>query len=95
MAVKKRRRRKVNEEVSSEIKAAQLAPLEEQKVMHQTDTLRLETAEINMPKNLFGAETETARIFHPHRVVVVLIGILLAFIAFIAYLISQMPDPSR
>lgn len=95
MALRRIGRRKASEEASSEIKAAQLAPLEEQKAMHRTDTLRLETAEINMPKNLFGAETETARIFHPHRIVVILIGILLVFIAFIAYLISQMPEAAR
>ena len=95
MALKKRRWRKANVEASSEIKAAQLAPLEELEAMHQTDTLRLETAEINMPKNLFGVETETARIFHPHRIVVILIGILLVFIAFVAYLVSQMPEQTR
>lgn len=93
MAVKKRRR-KIEEE-TSEFKAAMLAPHEEQLEQHTTDLGALRINAENLPKNFIGAEDETARMFRPHGIVVAIIGLLLAFIAFVAYLIGLMPEPTR
>jgi len=82
---------------TAEFKAARLAPPEEQSAQHITDTetIRLDTGNLKLPKNLVGAETETARMFRPHKGVVVILGLALLFVAFIMYLISQMPVPAN
>lgn len=82
---------------TSEVKAARLAPPEEQMAQHTTDmgALRINTGNLNLPKQFVGAETEPSRIFRPHRIVVVLLGLVLAFIVFIAYLVSRTPEPEN
>jgi len=84
-------------EDTSEFKAAQLAPLEESTGEHRTDTdtIQISTGDLQLPKNLIGVETDTARVLRPHRVVVVIIGLLLLFVAFIMYLVSQMSTPAN
>ena len=93
MAVKDGLRRRSRRAETREEKAARLAPLEEQIAQHTTDlgAIRVDTGKLQLPKSFVGHESETPSVFRPHRVVVVLLAILLAFIAFIAYLISRMP----
>lgn len=75
--------------------AAQLAPLEEQ----QADSRKAEQNGVifvgskenkRIPAGLSGQETEGA--FQIDKVIIFILLIALAYIAFIAYMVSQMPE---
>jgi len=94
----KRRGKKETAELS-----ARLAPLEETAEaakLHQAvpdgrptndDTIRVNTAALNLPKRLVEEERTGARIFYLDPLVVAILVFMLAFIAFIAWQITRMP----
>ena len=94
----KRRGKKETAELS-----ARLAPLEEvveADKLHQAvpdgrpandDTIRVNTASLNLPKRLVEEERTGASIFYLDPVVVAILVFMLAFIAFIAWRITLMP----
>ena len=94
----KRRGKKETAELS-----ARLAPLEEtaaadkmQQAMPEgqpanDDTIRINTASLNLPKRLVEEERTGARIFYLDPIVVAILVFMLAFIAFIAWQITLMP----
>ncbi|HEX7177885.1 MAG TPA: hypothetical protein VF240_21680 [Pyrinomonadaceae bacterium] len=94
----KRRGKKETAELS-----ARLAPLEETAAadkMHQAvpeglpvndDTIRVNTAALNLPERLVEEERTGARIFYLDPIVVAILVFMLAFIAFIAWRITLMP----
>ena len=83
--------------------SARLAPLEETVEageMHQAvpaeqpandDTIRVNTASLNLPERLVEEERTGARIFYLDPIVVAILAFMLAFIAFIAWRITHMP----
>lgn len=82
-----------SEEAAS--RAARLAPLEEQEARESSagngGGLILDTAGLKLPKGLVEEEKEKPRLLDFNPVVVVIFFAALAFIAFIAYLISIEP----
>ena len=107
MAVRRRRhkhgpgeRKKHAEELS-----ALLAPLEEQHPelaaeaqdgdgSYNDATIKVSTASVKLPKELVGGERHGARVFRLDPVVIVILCVMLSFIAFIAWQISQLPAPT-
>jgi hypothetical protein len=104
MAVK-RHRHKSDEKRRHREQSARLAPLEETKGFRQSaqhdgnhsarDTIRVGSASIKMPEQLIAEERDAADTFRPHPVVVVIVALALAFIAFIAWQITLMPPPAK
>jgi hypothetical protein len=82
--------------------AERLTPLEETEGFAQShqaegehtpdDTIHVDSASIRMPEHLVEDEREGARIFWLETVVVVILTFMLAFIAFIAWQITLMPE---
>jgi len=80
--------------------AAQLAPLEE---IHESRSptannnggaIRMDTGALSLPKSLGEADENDSPLFRPEPVVIVILLIALAFIAFIAWQVSQMEPPA-
>lgn len=100
MAVKKRAARHRhytgNQKGDASELSARLAPLEERDGKHATDdnTIVLDTGSLKLPKALLEGEEETARLFGLEPVILVIFLLALCFIAFVAYLIHQMPVPT-
>jgi hypothetical protein len=87
--------------------AAQLAPLEEQNkavaaqqgadgkssaqagMHHERGAIVVDTGNLVIPKNV--SETEERAFWRIEPVVIVIVGLMLLFIAFVAWQISQMP----
>ncbi len=107
MSVKNRRytfRRKKNKTHTQEL-AHRLAPLEEMQESAKLqqavpngkpasgvdDTIRVDSSSIKLPEKIVEEEREGFDIFHPDPIVVWIAGLLLAFIAFIAWQITRMP----
>ncbi len=108
MAVKKKRRRshhhKSDDERRHQELSARLAPLEETKEFKQSEqrdgggaagTIRVDSKSVKMPEQLIAEERDAADTFRPHPVVVVILIIALAFIAFVAWQITLMPPPAK
>jgi hypothetical protein len=83
--------------------AARLTPLEETKAFEDSpqkdgrpggadDTIRVDSKSVPMPEHLVEDEREGANIFRLEPVVLFLLAIMIAFIAFIAWQISLMPQ---
>ena len=82
--------------------AERLTPLEETaefKRSHQVedrhaadDTIHVDSNSVRMPEHLVEDERQGARIFYLEPVVVFLLAAMLAFIAFIAWQITLMPE---
>jgi hypothetical protein len=80
--------------------AERLKPLEETKEFREspqvegkrgTDTIRVDSKSVPMPENFVEDEREGASIFRLEPVVLFILVVMLAFIAFIAWQISLMP----
>jgi hypothetical protein len=82
--------------------AARLTPLEEMEEFkeskqsddnqsHMDDTIRVDKNSVKMPENLVEDERDAASTFHLDTAVVVILAVMLAFIAFVAWQISGMP----
>jgi hypothetical protein len=83
--------------------AARLAPLEEREEFRKSpqsdgnqsninDTIRVDKNSVKMPEHLVDEERDAASTFRVDYVVVVILAVMLAFIAFITWQISRMPD---
>ena len=82
--------------------AERLAPLEETekfKKSHQSDgehapddTIHVDSSSVRMPGHLVDDEREGARIFRLEPVVLFILAAMLAFIAFVAWQITLMPE---
>ncbi len=78
--------------------AARLAPPEEQSegiVAHPGSNnggvIIVDTGSLKLPQGMIEAEKGMTRALRPHPIVIVILCVALAFIAFIAWLISGMP----
>ena len=81
--------------------AGRLAPLEETEAFNDSqqkdsarapdDTIRVGSASVRMPENLVDDEREGASVFRVEPVALVILFVMLAFIAFVAWQISLMP----
>ena len=101
----RKRRRRTHQHQSDEKKShkelsARLAPLEETEEFKRSeqregrngdDTIRVDSTSVHTPEQLIAEERDAAETFRPHPVVVVILLITLAFIAFIAWQITLMP----
>ena len=83
--------------------AARLAPLEETDAFEESpqkdasahapdDTIRVDSASVPMPESLVEDEREGASIFRLEPVALFILLAMLAFIAFVAWQISLMPQ---
>ncbi|MDT5263213.1 MAG: hypothetical protein QOC61_2217 [Acidobacteriota bacterium] len=82
--------------------AARLTPLEETKEFKRSsqrdgdhdadDTIRVDSASVRMPERLIDEEKEGGSIFHLEPVALVILAFMLAFIAFVAWQITLMPE---
>jgi hypothetical protein len=83
--------------------AARLVPLEETEEFKDSpqvearqrvadDTIRVDSKSVPMPEHLVDDEREGASIFRLEPVVVFLLVVMLAFIAFVAWQITFMPE---
>lgn len=82
--------------------AERLAPLEETDAFHDShqkeaahapdDTIRVDSASVQMPESFVEDEREGASIFRIEPVALFILIAMLAFIAFVAWQISLMPD---
>lgn len=81
--------------------AARLKPLEETEAFEKspqvegkrgTDTIRIDSKSVPMPEHLVGDEREGASIFRLEPVVLFILIGMLAFIAFVAWQITLMPE---
>ncbi len=101
MAVKKESRRSLSPVKAKSAKAARhaahLAPPEEQngkqpdKALNKDGAIVLDTAKLALPKGVIEDEKDGARLLGMNPVVLFIFCFALAFIAFIAYLISIEP----
>ena len=81
--------------------AARLAPLEETEAFGESaqrdgdrnagDTIRVGRTSVKMPEKFLGEERDAASTFRLDAVIVVILALMLAFIAFIAWQITLMP----
>ena len=82
--------------------AERLAPLEEQEAFKKSqqsdtnrskinDTIRVDKNSVKMPENMVEEERDAASTFRLDTAVLVIIGVMLAFIVFVAWQISRMP----
>lgn len=94
MAIKKARRR-AHKKAEADKVTAQLAPLEEKAAKtangnsNNGGAIIVDTAALKLPKNFASEDKDGPRRFRPDPAVVLIFFVSLAFIAFIAYLISQ------
>lgn len=82
--------------------AERLAPLEETDAFEKShqkgsehaadDTIRVDSRSVQMPESFVDDEREGASIFRLEPVALAILIIMLAFIAFVAWQISLMPD---
>jgi hypothetical protein len=82
--------------------AARLAPLEETEAFKDSpqqdtthapdDTIRVDSKSVQMPESFVDDEREGATIFRLEPVAVAILVVMLAFIAFVAWQISLMPE---
>jgi hypothetical protein len=82
--------------------AERLTPLEETEEFRQShqaegdrapdDTIHVDSSSVRMPEHLVEDEREGARIFRLEPVVIFLLLAMLAFIAFVAWQITSMPE---
>ena len=81
--------------------AARLTPLEETEAFKDSpqsdgkrnaDTIRVDSSNVPMPESLVEDEREGASIFKLEPVVVFILVVMLAFIAFVAWQITLMPE---
>jgi hypothetical protein len=82
--------------------AERLTPLEETDAFKRSsqrhgdhdadDTIRVDSTSVQMPDHLVDDEREGASIFRLEPAAVVILAIMLAFIAFIAWQITLMPE---
>lgn len=82
--------------------AERLTPLEESEEFKQSqqtegrhagdDTIHVDSSNVRVPENLVEDERRGARIFYLEPVVIFLLAAVLAFIAFIAWQITLMPE---
>ena len=87
--------------------AARLAPPEETEAaerLHQAvpgegrgadDTIRVSTSDVKLADKFSEEDRRGARIFYLEPVVVFILVLLLAFVAFIAWQVSQMPPAAK
>jgi hypothetical protein len=85
--------------------SGRLAPLEEREEFKRssqrdagraaTDTIRVDSTNVKMPEHFVADERDAASTFRLHPVVVAILVIMLAFIAFIAWQITLMPAPQK
>lgn len=87
--------------------ARRLAPLEEINPSARFDatsidlyphtekhTVNINTGELKLPSSIVDEGSQSLRrVLRPHPLVIFIVAVLLGFIAFIAYLVSQMPAP--
>lgn len=108
MAVKKKRRshrHKSDDKKRHHELSARLAPLEETKEFRRSEqhdgggdgagTIRVGSKSVKMPEQLLAEERDAADTFRPHPIVVVILLVAIAFIAFIAWQITLMPPPAK
>lgn len=91
-----------NGDVDAEVAAARLAPLEETKEFDESpqsgghkggdDTIRVGSSSVRMPEQLIGEDRDVASIFRLGPVAVFIVAVSLAFVAFIAWQITLMPE---
>ena len=78
-------------------RAAQLAPPEEQggsavaASSYNNGKITVDTSSLKLPRGFLEEEEERLRVLRPDPAVIVILGIAIAFISFIAYLISIAP----
>ena len=78
-------------------RAARLAPPEEQRPggaargTYAAGKITVDTGSLKLPKGFLEEEEEKTRMLRPDPAVIVILGIAIAFISFIAYLISIAP----
>ena len=82
--------------------AERLKPLEETREFKEspqtdgdreaTDTIRVDSKSVPMPEHLLEDEREGSRIFWLEPVVVFILVVMLAFIAFVAWQVTLMPE---
>jgi hypothetical protein len=83
--------------------AERLAPLEETDAFKDSqqrkksahvpdDTIRVDSASVQMPESFVDDEREGASIFRLEPVALFILAVMLAFIVFVAWQISLMPD---
>ncbi len=76
-------------------RAAHLAPPEEQRgsaaSSYDNGRIAVNTGSLKLPKGFVEEEEERSRVLRPDPAVLVILGIAIAFISFIAYLISIAP----
>jgi hypothetical protein len=81
--------------------SARLAPLEEQTpkdakpATNGDGSIIIKSENLNLPKGLIEEQKEEQHWFRLEPVVIVILLIMLSFIAFIAWKISEMPDPPK
>jgi hypothetical protein len=84
--------------------AERLAPLEETEAFRKSeqsdasrtvvkDTIRVDSNTVKMPEKFLEEDRDAAATFRLHPVVVTILVVMLAFIAFIAWQITLMPPP--
>ena len=104
MAVRRRKRshaHRSDEDQDHLETSGRLAPLEERKEFKRSeqgdagraagDTIRVDSASVKMPEHFAADERDAASTFRPHPIVVAILVIMLAFIAFVAWQITLMP----
>ena len=83
--------------------AARLAPLEETDAFEKSeqitgshsavnDTIRVDRSSVKMPENFTADERDAAGTFRLDPAVLVIVALMLAFVAFIAWQITLMPE---
>ena len=82
--------------------AARLTPLEETeefKESHQSegqhapdDTIHVDSKSVHVPESLVDEDREGANIFRLEPVVLIILAVMLAFIAFVAWQVTLMPE---
>jgi hypothetical protein len=82
--------------------AARLTPLEETDAFRESqqsegehapdDTIHVDSASVRVPENLVDEDREGANIFRLEPVVLFILVVMLAFIAFVAWQVTLMPE---
>ena len=86
--------------------AERLAPLEETGAFRKSgqtdgnhgtvkDTIRVDKNSVKLPEKFLEDERGTADTFRLHPVVITIVALMLAFIAFVAWQITLMPPPAK
>ena len=70
--------------------AARLAPVEEQQ--QEDDIIRVDASDIKLSKFFLDEDRRRSKWLRPQPIVMVIIGLAITFIGFIAYLIWTMPS---